>query len=222
MPALINTSTTSSWPPLQAKWSGVGEDLSQSLTALSWQLSSSWTTLEETLDICSSSKLHSGIRRKVKWRSTQGSLCFQYSDPWAMMTRIHQLTQPYTYRRSGNFRVTKFSFFKFSRKNTFMVWDTHEKFLTTLNQFCIPWFSYLEWDYAHQKTWSMMSLLHSWANRGYHVAVGKLTRVDNRRTLQACTVVVKTDNLLDTELKVVTRLPWLNRWYRRCHHAQNN
>ena len=150
MPALINTSTTSSWPPLQAKWSGVGEDLSQSLTALSWQLSSSWTTLEETLDICSSSKLHSG-KSKVEINSRILAYVFSALTPWAMMTRIHQLTQPYTYRRSRNFRVTKFSFFKFSCKNTFMVWDTHEKFLTTLNQFCIPWFSYLEWDYEHQK-----------------------------------------------------------------------
>ena len=35
-----------------------------------------------------------------------------------------------TYRRSGNFRVIKFSCFKFSRKNIFVVQDTHENFLT--------------------------------------------------------------------------------------------
>ena len=33
-----------------------------------------------------------------------------------------------TYRRSGNFRVIKFSCFKFSRKNIFVVQDTHENF----------------------------------------------------------------------------------------------
>ena len=32
-------------------------------------------------------------------------------------------------RRSGNFRVIKFSCFEFSRKNIFVVQDTHEKFL---------------------------------------------------------------------------------------------
>ena len=37
-----------------------------------------------------------------------------------------------TYRRSGNFRVIKFSCFKFSRKNIFVVQDTHENFLTVL------------------------------------------------------------------------------------------
>ena len=36
------------------------------------------------------------------------------------------------YRRSGNFRVIKFSCFKFSRKNIFVVQDTHENFLTVL------------------------------------------------------------------------------------------
>ena len=36
------------------------------------------------------------------------------------------------YRRSGNFCVIKFSCFKFSRKNIFVVQDTHENFLTVL------------------------------------------------------------------------------------------
>ena len=36
------------------------------------------------------------------------------------------------YRRSGNFRVIKFSCFKFLCKNFFVVQDTHENFLTVL------------------------------------------------------------------------------------------
>jgi len=36
------------------------------------------------------------------------------------------------YHRSGNFRVIKFSCFKFSRKNIFVVQDTHENFLAVL------------------------------------------------------------------------------------------
>ena len=34
------------------------------------------------------------------------------------------------YRRYGNFRVIKFSWFKFSCENIFVVWDTHDNFLT--------------------------------------------------------------------------------------------
>ena len=45
---------------------------------------------------------------------------------------------------------------------------------------------------------------------------------ENRKALKACTVAVKTDDLSDTELKVVTRLPRVTCWYRRCRHAQNN
>ena len=37
------------------------------------------------------------------------------------------------YRRSGNFRVIKFLCFKFSRKNIFVVQDTHENFLMVLH-----------------------------------------------------------------------------------------
>ena len=44
------------------------------------------------------------------------------------------------YCRSGNFRVIKFSCFKFSRKNIFVVQDTHENFLTVY----VPRFSDLE------------------------------------------------------------------------------
>ena len=51
------------------------------------------------------------------------------------------------YRRSGNFRVIKFSGFKFSRKNVFVVQDTHENFLTAF--FYVPRFSDLERDCAH-------------------------------------------------------------------------
>ena len=47
------------------------------------------------------------------------------------------------YRRSGNFRVIKFSCFKFSRKNIFVVQDTHENFLTVY----VPRFSDLERNY---------------------------------------------------------------------------
>ena len=39
----------------------------------------------------------------------------------------------FVYCRSGNFRVIKFSCFKFPHKNIFMVQDTHEKFLTVLH-----------------------------------------------------------------------------------------
>ena len=48
------------------------------------------------------------------------------------------------YRRSGNFRVIKFSCFKFSRKNIFVVQDTHENFLTVY----VLRFSDLEQNYA--------------------------------------------------------------------------
>ena len=52
---------------------------------------------------------------------------------------------------SGNFRVTKFSCFKFSGKNIFVVWDTHENFLTVLNRFYVPRFGDLERDYARRE-----------------------------------------------------------------------
>ena len=55
------------------------------------------------------------------------------------------------YRRSGNFRVRKFSCFKFSCKNIFVVWDTHENFLTVLNTFYVLRFGDLERDTARQE-----------------------------------------------------------------------
>ena len=59
----------------------------------------------------------------------------------------HHDAKDWTYRRSGNFRVIKFSCFKFSRKNIFVVLDTHENILT-VNQFYVPRLSDLERDCA--------------------------------------------------------------------------
>ena len=60
-----------------------------------------------------------------------------------------------TYRRSGNFRVIKFSCFKFSCKNIFVVQDTHEDILIDS---VLP--GLVIWnETAHaKKTWSMNSL----------------------------------------------------------------
>ena len=63
-----------------------------------------------------------------------------------------------TYRRSGNFCVIKFSCFKFSCKNIFVVLDTHEDILTVLIDSVLP--GLVIWnETAHaKKTWSMNSL----------------------------------------------------------------
>ena len=59
----------------------------------------------------------------------------------------------------------------------------------------------------------------AWCFRGYHAAVGELLACkENLGTLHACTAAVKTDNVSDTERKVVMRLPWVTCWYRRTGH----
>ena len=71
-----------------------------------------------------------------------------------------------------------------------------------LNRFYVPRFGDLERDYARRENEQFAAFAAT-----TQLLAKYSCRKENQRMLYACTVVVKTDSLSDTERKVVTRFP---------------
>ena len=89
--------------------------------------------------------LWKGRNQTTNWSSCKVHMLSNTSSQWC------------NYRRSGNFCVIKFSSFKFSRKNIFMVQDSHENVLAVLR-------SQVQWSGTKLRTLRVRTacMLHLW------------------------------------------------------------